>query len=397
MIRTRLPGEKPPVRVLMVSERFAPVVGGLERQALALARALIVRGAHVEVLTRRRPGLPRRERIDGVLVHRVWAFTGFGSSRLLYVIGQLHFCLAAAAAVLRRSRRFDIMHVHGLSPAAAALMIVARANGWRTVAKIATARVGEAGLRGRRFAALRQRLMRGCHAYVAISREIADALVDDGIDPTRVVRLPNFVDLDRFRPASQPERRRLRQDLWFGWPDDAVVVLAMSRMEPRKGIATLLEAIAKLDRRLTYRLAVAGEGPEQRRLEAQVDDLGLGDRVRFLGTVSAPELHFRAADMFVLPSMFEGMPNSLLEALASGLPAVVTEIPGVTDVVEADDVCFVSPGDADALAHAVGALIRSSETRQDLTRRARHVAETRFALGPIVDQYCDLYDRLLAG
>ena len=386
----------PPPRVLMVCERFEPIVGGLELQALALAAALTRDGSAVAMITRRFAGLAPRETIEGVDVQRVRAINWMGPARMPFAIGQVSFMLAGLWRVWRVARQFDLLHVHGLGVFAGPLAWLARRMGLPSMATIATTQVGEAGLEGRRFASLRRALNRQFDLFLAVSGEIEGELRSDGISPNRIVNLPFFVDQTRFAPIGAAERAALRRQLWAGWPDDAVVFLALNRLEERKGMHVLVDAVARLDRSLPWRLAVAGQGDQRRRLEEAIGAYGLGDRVRLLGTVKDRARHLNAADVFVLPSRYEGLPNGVLEALASGVAVAVSRIPGTTDIVDDDHAMMAPPDDVAAWATVLDTLTRSAPLRARLASSGPDRMRARFGQVAVLARYHECCRRLLA-
>lgn len=383
-------------RVLMVCERFEPIVGGLELQALALASQLATAGGAVSMITRRFRGLPRRETIQGVDVHRVLALNWMGPARVPFALGQIAFMLAAAWRLGRLATQFDLLHVHGLGVFAGPLAWLARRFGLPSMVTIATAQVGEAGLEGRRFAGLRRALNRQFDLFLAVSGEIEDELRSDGMAPDRIVRLPFFVNQAEFKPIDDAGRAAVRRQLWTGWPDEAVVIVALNRLEERKGMHVLVDAVARLGPELPWRLAIAGEGAERSRLERAIKESGLGDRIRLLGTVKDRPRLLNAADVFVLPSRYEGLPNGVLEALSSGVAVAVSRIPGITDIVDDRHAVMAPPDDADGWASALKRLIASPATRATLAAAGPELVGGRFGQTAILAQYDECCRRLLS-
>jgi glycosyltransferase involved in cell wall biosynthesis len=264
------------------------------------------------------------------------------------------------------------------------------------MATIATARVGESGLEGRRFAALRRRLNGQFDLFLAVSGEIEAELRSDGVSPARIVRLPFFVDPDQFH-VEPPERRAAWRALtWPQWPADALVVLAMNRLEERKGMATLVRAAAGLDRGLPWRVAIAGDGDQRAELEALIATLGLTDRVRLIGTVKDRVRHLNAADVFVLPSRYEGLPNGVLEALACGVPVAVSRIAGTTDIVDDQHALLAPPDDPAAWTAALDRLLRDAPLRARLAAAGPPHVQARYGAPAVIDRYADVCARLLA-
>ena len=187
--------------------------------------------------------------------------------------------------------------------------------------------------------------------------------------------IPNGVAVDEFTPTYH-DRERLR-------------VLCVSRLIERKGIRYLIEAIAKLNAELT----IVGEGRREAALKSLTRELGVENRVTFAGYVPHDAVHgyYEAADVFVLPSFNEGMSNTVLEALAAGLPIVTTDTGGTAELLE-DNGHVVPAGDASAIATAVRSY-RNPEKRRVHGRRSRTIAEA-MSWEDVAAQYRTLYDRL---
>jgi glycosyltransferase involved in cell wall biosynthesis len=166
-----------------------------------------------------------------------------------------------------------------------------------------------------------------------------------GIDHIQVI--PNGVDVDRFAPGDPAvARRRFGLDPATRWIGSA------GRLEPVKGHDVLLAAFAKLSDQ-EVRLAIAGDGSQRAALETQAAALGIGSRVRFLGHCADMASLLPAFDLFCLPSRAEGLPLSVLEAQATGLPVVASDVGGVREALCPATSRLVPAGDADALAAAI--------------------------------------------
>jgi glycosyltransferase involved in cell wall biosynthesis len=165
------------------------------------------------------------------------------------------------------------------------------------------------------------------------------------------------------------------------------VAIAAGRLVKKKGFDVLLDALARTRRRREVRLVILGEGPERSTLESRVAALGLRDVVALPGFVENPLAWFARADLFVLSSFAEGMPNAMLQAMAAGCPVVATDCPsGPREILEDGRWgTLVPPGDAGALAEAIAFALGSPRARSD--SRARAAA---FGIDAIAEQYAGL-------
>lgn len=179
------------------------------------------------------------------------------------------------------------------------------------------------------------------------------------------------------------------------------VVLYAGRLRTRKAVAVLLEAFALLRREHPEAtLVLAGDGEQRPALETRARELGLADAVRFVGAQprSAMPGWYASADVFCLPSIYEGFPLAILEAMAAGLPVVATAVAGVPEAV-ADGVTgrIVAPEDAAALARALLELVADPATARRMGEAGRRRVEEEFAIPRIAGAYIELWQRLLAG
>ncbi|HET8872328.1 MAG TPA: glycosyltransferase, partial [Gaiellaceae bacterium] len=172
-------------------------------------------------------------------------------------------------------------------------------------------------------------------------------------------------------------------------------IIAVGRLKAPKDFLTLVRAASRLPE--GAETLIVGEGPDRLRLEQEINALGVTERVRLLGErYDVPKL-LADADVFVLSSASEGMPVSVLEAMAAGLPVVSSRVGGVPElVVDGETGILVRPGDASALAAALSGLITDPAKRRSLGAAGRARAEERFDLEPFRRAHVELYSRELA-
>jgi glycosyltransferase involved in cell wall biosynthesis len=223
---------------------------------------------------------------------------------------------------------------------------------------------------------------RWCQRIVAVSRGTAEFVIArEGIPRSKVVVIPNAVDLERFRPGDRAEARAR-----LGLPADAFVVACVARLHPQKGHRYLFDALAAVRAQIPGIVCVmAGEGALRSDLEAEVQRQGLGRECQFRGVMDPVQPLYDAADVIVLPSLYEGMPNVVLEAMAMGCPVIATAVEGSVDVVEHGVTgLLVPPADSSALGRALLELAGDSKRRGAMGRAARAAAEHSHGIDRLV-------------
>lgn len=216
-----------------------------------------------------------------------------------------------------------------------------------------------------------------------------------GYAPSKVKVIRNGVDLAGW-PVSKVERQKRRMELRTGSGD--VLIGCTGRLDRQKGFATLIEAMKLLKRAETgARVVILGEGPERRHLEQLVRRHELEKTVMLPGERPDIASWLSAFDVFCLPSMWEGLPNSLLEAMALGLPVVASGVDGVPEAVEnGKNGLLVPPGDAAALAKAIKSLVTDPAKRAALGAAAHADIAEKFTLRRMIGEYEAAYSAVLS-
>lgn len=235
-------------------------------------------------------------------------------------------------------------------------------------------------------------------AFHAVSHTVKDSAVRDLRIPSgRVDVVPRGRDPERLGRPSIDRRIAARQALGLG--GDGPVFASVGRQEFQKGQWHLLEAMALLRaERPDARLMVAGRrGNVSPRLEEVMRRTGLDGQVRFLGHRDDVPDVLSAADVFVCPSLSEGLPGAIIEAMALGLPIVASDLPAVREVVEVGaNALLVPPGSPGRLADAMRELLDDPARRDAFGARGREIFEERFTIERSVEQMVGLYERLVA-
>ncbi len=366
------------MKIALVTRRYPPSIGGAERVLSYLGPALAAEGAEVAVVTSGVAGAPRSEGSGRFRVDRL------GTSRLRFL---------GTALYLREVDRWfarnpvDLAYVSMLKHDAFAVVAQGRRRGFPVVLRPEGAGVtGDLAWQAwGRFGRAIGRRCRRADAFVAISAAVRLELEAGGYDPSRIVDLPNGVPIP--------------PDPWHPRPAGSPLHAAyVGRLAPEKGLDDLVEAWPLvLGSFPEARLTLIGEGPRRPHLEALVARLGLADSVALPGASDDPSALLRSADLFVLPSLEEGMSIALLEAMALGIPAVATAIPGNRALIaEGVHGSLAPPADPLALARAILAH-HGDPAAPSMARAARARVVAGFSIAAVARRHLELFAGLVEG
>ncbi len=231
--------------------------------------------------------------------------------------------------------------------------------------------------RTRWIAPLIARLLNFADGIVCQSEQFKDELLKAGVRESLITILSNGIELERFQSQDRKKARRK-----LALPADAPVVLTVGRLSPSKGHTHLLEAAAAIRERIPGALFVwVGDGDLRAELESEAAARGLSDAVIFAGSQNQSRipLWLSAADVFALPSLLDGSPNILLEAMACGLPIVATTVGGIPEMIsDTQDGLLVPPASAEALARKLTDLLEDPVYRDLLSQNAQETVRTRY-------------------
>lgn len=291
---------------------------------------------------------------------------------------------------LVRNKGVDIIHTHGYKEdvlaalAGLSVPLVATNHLWkRTTRQL------------RLYSRLDGLVLRRFDQIVAVSDPILAELRAAGIAEHKLSRIPNGIDTERVRPPSAAERATARERL--GFDSDELVLGMLGSLTPEKGHAFALEALGALSAEYPrLRLCIVGDGPLRETLAREIERRGLASQARLCGRRSDIPQVLAGFDVFLLPSLKEGLPMALLEAMAAGLPAVASAVGDVGKAVE-DGISgrLIPPGRTDAMVQALSELAADSTYRRQLGERARARVTERFSSRGMTSAYCRLYDRQL--
>jgi glycosyltransferase involved in cell wall biosynthesis len=383
-------------RVLMVTGAYFPETSGGGLQARAVIRALRHDADFVVLTTSADPSLPEHSDEDGIAIRRVHV-------DVQSAVSTLTAAARFAAAFVGLSSRIDIVNLHGFSRKAIMLAVLSRLFGKRFVLTLQTS-VHDEPPAARDGGWASDWAYRSADLYLSVSPGISRGYLNAQFPASRLRQVSNAVETDRFRPALPGEREALRCEL--GLPRDLALVLFVGFFSRDKRPDVAYRAWSEIA------LRDAGSGllmiGATRAVHGEVDTVlasaireravrdGVADRMFFVESTTAIEKYFRTADVYVLPSVREGLPLALLEAMSSGLPCVASRLDGSTDVLIEDQVngLLVATDDGAGMARAVGDLLTSTSLAARLGAAARATVLDRYAIQAVAPSWLAAYQEL---
>ena len=367
------------VRLLYVAGNF--VTGGAERHLLEMWRRIDRERFDVRIAVLKREGAftPLVE-ATGLPIHDL------GVGRRIYDPSGLRGLLRLVSLV--REFRPDVIHGYLFGPN----LFAALAGRLCRVPVVCVAKRNVDAFESPRQISVQRLAHRLATHVTAVSREVGASSVALGIPASRVTVIENGVDVTRFDGVT-------RRDALPGLeavPSGVPLIGSVGCLAPRKDYGTLLAALARVAARRDFRCAIAGDGPDRAALEARAAELGIADRVVFLGERSDVDRLLPAFDLFTLSSREEGIPNALLEAMAAARPCVATRVGGNAEVLDDGRTGWLVPAqDPEALAAALGdALARPDEAARRGAAARRAMVEER-SIEAMVRRHEEFYLRAL--
>lgn len=372
-----------------------PTFGGSGMIATEIGLAMADRGHRVHFIARDLPvrlhGMTRK-----VLFHEVTE----SDYPALFHSGTYPLALASKMIEVASYERLDILHVHYAVPHATAAWMAREVLGDKAPRIVTTLHGTDTTLVGidpNYLPITRFSILRG-DAVTTPSEFLRRATWEGfGISPEDcpIDVIPNFVDTERYTPVRDRSHLKL---LFPDLAENEPVLVHVSNFRPVKRIGDVVAVFTEVHRRRPCRLVMIGDGPERSPAERRLRELGLEDRVAFLGKQESFAALLAATDVFLLPSEQESFGLAALEALSCGVPVVASNVGGIPEQVEHGKTGYLAPvGDVPAMAGHVLALVEDPERWRLFSRRAREHVLEHFQLAPAIDRYEALYRRLAAG
>ncbi len=385
----------------MVSYACPPDFSGAALQLWRLALAVREAGVNVTIVAAN-DGSPKlgEEFVQGIRVVRVPAC---GPRRWRPLV----FAATVLGYLLFHRRECDIVHAHHAAWPALASVLAGRLLGKKSIVKMTL--LGDDDpmtIRRRRLGRLRLGVLSLSDVVISLSAELNRSYAESGLSLSKLRWIPNGVDTTRFCPVPAAERQQIRERL--GLPNPELLVTYVGVICPRKGVDWLLQAwrlVAQRQHRSLLVLVGPWSGNLSEISESFVGELrsflrenNMESRVLFVGRRDNVWDYLQASDAFVLPSRAEGLPNTLLEAMACGLPCIATRVGGITDVVTNEvDGLLCEVGDVEKLANQVQGLAEDAARAQRIGVTARSTVERKFSMERVANTYSEMYRELSGG
>jgi glycosyltransferase involved in cell wall biosynthesis len=417
----------------MIAFQFYPVVGGAESRAMKQAYQLHEWGHEVTIITlRHQKEWDKLENMDGISIIRIGGiYTRQGTLRLGR-LGHFPLDLFTFLKLWQLRKQYDILHSQQISTLGGAAALISKLTKKPLIISIASSGPGKvqtkedamlmadtladklsdlsflkisfddivaSGLDSMEKTAIGGKqildyIKKSDAYYHILSSRSRNYLISHGFRADKIVRIPNAIDINKFRPA--PEKR----------PDPAKPerdIVCVARMSFPKGIDVLLHAWYRMlnepgewRSQLKPRLLIAGGGELEDPIKRIAKELEIEDSVVFLGTVKDVIPLVQGAWSFVLPSRWEGMPNALLEAMACEVPCISTRVSGSEDIIENGvNGLLVEPEQPAELAGALRRVIEDPDFAQGLAEKGLATIKRDYLLTRVTEQMLELYDRAL--
>jgi len=382
----------PRARIVLISYSYPPVLGGSEVEAQRVSAELIRRGYSVEVWCGAEEPMPRTARwIDpcGVPVRILglgWPgrWRGYG------------FALGVAWLLWRERRHYQLVYflMHGLQlalglPVTRLLRkpVVMKFSGSGLIELMRRSWLGRLELKWLRLYAKR---------VMILNEGMVTEALGAGLHREQLLWMPNPTDVDAFRPLEQEERTHLREQRALR----EVTIIFVGRLAPEKELPSLIRAFSRALRvHPEAELVLVGDGPCRQELFSLACQCGIEKQVRFTGRVPADDVctWLQTSDIFALVSNAEGFPCSLAEAMAVGLPSVVSDIPGNRQLIDAQVHGLLAPvKDEEALGAALTQLIGDARLRTRMGREARQRIVENYSTDQVTRLYQQMFSDVLA-
>ena len=374
------------MNILFIIRYFYPFVGGTEKQALSLASSLVKKGVNVKIITSRfERKWPKHEVMDEVEVIRLF-------SPRVKILGALLFLFCLAGYLIKNRKNFSLVHTFQIGYTSSLSILLGNLLRKPSVIKLPSSGWGGDVQRARKticgkiFLFVAKRATR----IITLSTTMEQELKKEAVEPSRLCSIINGVDLLRYNEIK--EKGQLRKILGIS---NKKTIIYTGRLSVEKGVDFLIHSFSKVKEEIACQLIIIANGPERENVARLLDHHHLSKSVILIEEADEIARYLNAADVFVLPSRFEGLSNSLLEAMACGLPVISTRVGGSVDIInDGINGLLIDVDNEEQLARAISKVLNEPLQGIEMGRNARKKIEDSYDLNKITDRYLELYNKL---
>ncbi len=378
------------MKILQISALFTPHIGGIETHVYTLSRYLVKKGHDVTVFTSKLPKTQNYEMIDGIKVHR---FRNIWSPLNNQVVPGIFFRL------LKKAEEFDLIHVHGHLQFTSNVAALNKKIGGRPLVMTSHGTVEYEDWRGiinRVYnASVGKLTVKSADKIIALTSRQAKIIEKMGARKEDITIIPNGVDLERVKLSAGKNTFKSKYGL-----SEKKIILYVGGLIPRKGLNYLIESMKDVNGDVAL-VIVGGELSSHKGVKDNLENLVKSEKLQnvvFTGNLTGQGLEdaYASADVFVLPSLAEGLAIALLEAMAYGIPVVATDIPGNSGIIQDNqNGVLVEPKNPSRLAEKINYILGNQGERERLGKNARTCIEMEYSWGGIIDKISGVYGLLV--
>ncbi len=377
----------------MAIDYYYPVIGGSEIQAYRLSEMLLKMGQKVFIVTRK----TKDTGTDTTKDHEnVYKLSVFGKKRIASIL----FLIKTFFFLLRYMLEYDVIHCHLATSTALGCLMA----GWFVNAPVLI-KLGGSGKTGDIQTSTATRggnlklglLKRGRCRFVVPSKEIAQEMINAGFNSKKIMIIPNGVDSDYFCPITPIEKNMRKRGVGI---EGMKLALYIGRLEYGKGIILMIDAWARLNRMTgNWRLLIIGSGRLENAIKHKIKEKGMEKRISLIPPISPDKVrdYLQIGDLFIQPSRYEGLSNSILEAMSCELPVIASRIGGNQELInDRINGLLFNPGDISDLSRVLAKALEDDKERKILGINARKWVTENLDLKLITKMYIQLYQKMLS-
>jgi glycosyltransferase involved in cell wall biosynthesis len=391
--------------ICIISPRFYPLVGGAENQAFEIAKGLVKKGYSVTVFSNYLKSYSKKETYEKIKIIRLKTFIKNDNTKINSSLNIFFFNLILIFHLLKPRRSRLVFYFWGIDLFGISAFYL-KLIGTRTYIRTATPSANEIGgnYKNIKFFCLRKFLIKTFYRYVAISTEIKQNYLANNIQLHKIISIFNCVNENIFFPIEHNQKLSLKKDLSLN-NEDTIYLLFCGHFYKTKGLDFLIDSVIELDKVLENKkveLLVLGSSnfidkssSVEKNVIHKIKTNSLKrTSIRFLGQVSNQYKYFQIADIFILSSKSEGLPNVLLEAMACGIPCISTNVGGVPDIISPNknNGLLIEYGDIDHLNKSILKLITDKNLYKTISINARKTIESDFSSEVIINKYISIFN-----